>query len=295
MLGAAALAACSRDGVTTGPFDFATTRAFVVGEAAAALGQDGKFRLPASVTQPANEVSQADAARHAVTYVRRFGPSHVARWERELGRRIDLAGLSVCDRAFYSRGAYSIPVDAPTEIRRQLGNRWIVSLCDRQGAPTVALSFSPEATELGTGAEADLPALSEAYFHSAGIPSRVHGPVPISPEAAVAEAVRFARLRVAQVPELVRPAHPASDLLSRWRTSLEAEVQIVARDSTTAPARFTDEVFVGFVESFGAIGVLGATSATQVAPLVLLDDAGREWTLQPAIPRLAWVRRGDTP
>lgn len=294
VLGAAAVGACSRDDVSTNPFDYSTTKDYVVGEAASALGADGKFQLPASVTTPANEISQADAAQIAVGYVQRFGRYHVGRWEMEIGRPIDLDGLSVCDRAFYSRSAYHMPVDAPGEIRRQLGNRWVLSLCDRQGTPTVALSFSPEATELTTDVRASATAVPGAYFRTAGIPARVRGSVPLSPELAAAEASKFALLRVSNIPELVRPAHPESDLLSRWRTPLEAELPLLSINAgASTPARLLNEVFVGFGASFGAIGVLGATSDATVAPLMLRDNTGREWTLQPAAGRqLEWVRRG---
>lgn len=288
------LISCASERVTTTPFDFSTTKDYVTGDAAAALGATGKFRLSESLTNPANEISQAAAEKIAVSYARRFGRYHVGRWEGEVGRRIDLSDLSVCDRAFYSRSAYAIPMDAPKEIRRQLGTRWLVSLCDSRGTPLVSLSFSPEATELGADLSATSLAVPDAYFRSSGIAPSVRVTVPIAPEAAAAEASKFSLLRVSGVPELVRPPHPESDLLSRWRTPLEAELSVLALSSTNSDAsQLTAEVFVGFGASFGAIGVLGATSEMTVPPLVVQDGSGREWTLAPAsVARLEWVRRG---
>lgn len=296
-LGLAASNACARDDLATNPFDFSTTKDFVVGEAANAVGDDGKFEFPLEVTTPPNEVSREIAQRIAVGYVRTFGRSHVGRWQHEVNHTIGLDALQVCDRAHYAQSAYTIPAEAPKEIRRQFGNRWVMSLCDAQGTPTVALSFSPEATSLTPDIAASGGAVPDAYFFSAGIPARVRRPVPLAPEAAVSEASRFAALRIKSVPVLVRPAHPMSDLLSRWRTTLEAEVALVSRSAGSgAPSALFDEVFVGFGETFGATGILAAMTPSESSTLTVKDALGRDWVLPMRDPRnLDWVRRGAVP
>lgn len=285
-------AACEREDIGTNPYDFSTTRNFVTGEAEAAVGVDGKFIFPDSLTHPQNELSREQAQKIAVGYVRLFGRFHVDRWEEESGRRVALAELVVCDRAHYALSAYSIPPQAPRQIRRQFGNRWVMSMCDARGVPVVALSFSPEATDLFAGDTLGRMAVPDAMFFHAGIPSRVRSTVPLSPENAAAEASRFASVRVNQIPVLVRPTWPASDLLSRWRTNLEAPVAIIARTDVDGPSLMADEVFVGFGETFGATGVLGAFGTVQPEDFRVMDSAGGEWVLEVRDSRpINWIRR----
>lgn len=287
--------ACSRDDVVTNPFDYSTTADHVAGAAADALGDDGKFRLPASVTEPTNEIPRSRAEVIAVSYARRWGRFHVGRWEDEIRRSINLNELVVCDRAFYARSAYDLPDEMPQFMRRQLGNRWLVALCDASQAPTVAISFSPEATELsddllGAGGRA----VPGAVFSSAGIPLRVRGPVPVQPEFAVVEASKFSRLRVAQIPELIRPPYPHSDFLARWRMAYTETLPLFVRGSgSSSSPTLTNEVFFGFGDSFGPTGVLSALSATPLPTVALTDPQGTVWTLIPRDSRkLEWASLG---
>lgn len=287
--------ACSRDDVITNPFDYSTTADHVAGEAADALGDDGKFRLPASVTEPSNEIPRSRAEVIAVNYARRWGRFHIGRWEDEIRRSINLNELVVCDRAFYARSAYELPGEMPQFMRRQLGNRWLVALCDAKQVPTVAISFSPEATDLtddllGAGSQA----VPGAVFSSAGIPLRARGPVPLPPEFAVVEASKFSTRRVAQVPELIRPPYPHSDFLARWRVAYTEALPLFVRGSgSSSSPTLTNEVFFGFGDSFGPTGVLVALSAMPLPTVALTDPQGITWTLRPRDARkLEWASLG---
>ncbi len=272
------LAGCS-DGNTWAPVDSTDTQAYVVGAAAEALDENGRFRLPNDVRYPEGELDQSAAGRIAVDYVNAFGRFHVDRWVEEHGSGIDLDGLRVCDRPFYVRSAYRIPLDAPDEIQNSLGPRWIVSLCGPGNRASVTLSFSSRVTALGTADQSAFLTLAPtAHFFSVGIPEFINGPIPAIPEVAVERGARFSGRLISEVPTLVRPAHPQSDLLSRWTTTVNQEVRV--RLSSDEPLISTRDLLVGFGVDFRDSGVFVRTGSQTQSALSIQDSAGREWVLQ---------------
>lgn len=270
-------AACAKDSAWT-PVSRSETQSSVTGAAAAALDESGRFRLPSEVTNPEGHLSQDAAESIALRFVHEFGRFNHARWQQEHGSPIDLARLTICDRAFLVGSAYRIPPDAPEELQNSLGSRWIVSLCEGTSRPAVTLSFAARLTTLLTNDRvAFIQAVPRGGFVSVGIPLHVGSTVPASPEEAVVRVSQFSGRRVAEIPTLVRPAHPQSDLLSRWSTALESEVPVrFASGGTTS----TGSLLVGFGSDFKSRGVFARGGGAPQPTLVMKDREGRDWVLE---------------
>lgn len=228
----------------------------VVGEAAAALGPDGRFQLPdAPGAVTGREVTREKAIQIAKAFVHDFAPLAIAWWEEYYGARINARELVVCDdRAFYAASNYIIEPSASVSIRREIGGHWLVAFCSGGNRQAVSVSFSAEATEIGVHLDRalQLSDMNAGNFFDIGIPAKFpHIPVP--PESAVEFIFKIAGLRVKDVPELVLPPQGYAPQVARWRLVLEKPVLL--RGSKTGRELVTPEVYVGF-EQFGPLEIL---------------------------------------
>lgn len=234
---------------------------FVVGAAAEALDQDGRFRLsPPERTRP-DEISQDRAVAIAAAWVRTFGPIKRPTLEVQHGSPINLAALRPCERVLYAESAFeSLPQDYDPLYHRQYGPWWLVGLCDgSRPVLTVAVSAYASHIELD-GSQLRLPKIRGMDVYLSAVGADWDGPVPDSPERAVRRIAEQTGTRISEVPVLVAPdpalARPQA---ATWRLRTERPVRARGREATLL------EVFVGASNGV-AIGPIRQPPAEVVIP-----------------------------
>ena len=268
------LAACtSDDGVNAPPKRL--TPEFVTGAAAEALQQDGRFTFAPAVTQPRDQLTEAQARTIALHFVRVMAPYLNDSWNRYHGAAVVATALKACDRALYAATPYvSITGNTSELTRRTFGPHWVVPLCVPGGPPQVVVAFSSQATELVTTPSSAPTPWERAAITAFGVP-RTAASWMYNPEQATAYVFRQTGRRVRSVPELVMSPMPISPVLVRWRVDLEGPVSVVGGQSAATRQRAT--LFVGFAEQFSESGLLdfsgvGTREATLNWPDLLTRD-----------------------
>ena len=265
------------------------SRDWVTGAAAAALGPDGRFVMPAPRSPAPLEISEASARAQAVGWARMiaqmtpaggiqsFAPGSGLEFapggtglERDYGGKIPFAQLRDCGRALYAESGYApVPETAPRFVLNGFGSYWIIRLCAPAGDAPIVLAVSttsefvvsdgrlrpsPSATAMGN------------EFRSVAIP-RATPAYPLEPEAAVAIAFRTTGLRVSEIPVFVqrvadygRP-DPFVPQAGRWHVTLESPVHGVGVAS--GAEYVTRDVVVAWPEGLGPDTTLLVALAAQ--------------------------------
>jgi hypothetical protein len=254
---------------STSPETPTVNSSWVTATVAAQLDDEGRFVLAAA---PPGELSEQQAVALASSYARFAGRWLSKTWEQDRGGSIDTEKLAACSRAYYASSAFAPLVATASRSTRQfLGGKWLVSMCATDGTPAVSIAVSSLATELRV-ADGRIVGPGGGQFTSAGIPRFLSG-VPISPEEAAAIASKASGGRVAAIPELVLAGPPFPPQLAKWRIKLDAPVQV--RGMTSSLTRQTDELYVGFGDSWAWTGV--QTGSSTLIPTLYRDaEAGAE-------------------
>ncbi|MDQ3388868.1 MAG: hypothetical protein M3483_05125 [Gemmatimonadota bacterium] len=220
---------------------------FVAGNAAAALGPDGRFALAAPTAPTDVPIITAERAGDlALSTLRTYGTFLEPSWERMRGTDIDLSSVVMEPRIFYAETPYELfPEGAHPAYRRGAGPMYLVYFSSG-GERVLTVGVSAYNTDLGidsTGAP-DVPFYSGNDFMPLGVSPNTAtgwGFVPVSPEEAVAEVAARTGARVAEPPRLVLRGihHPVE---AQWEITLDRPVR--ARAGGRAP-QFTRKLYVG--------------------------------------------------
>jgi hypothetical protein len=232
---------------------------FVTGEAAAALGADGRFVMPGPVYGTAGVpfLTADQALTLARLYPAQFWDGGLdSLFARGHGSPVQLTGLTSCGPVLFANTPLvGTPVDWDPVARRFLGEWWLVGFCDGQGELQGHVAISAYATDLRiVGSYIEFPLNYGVEFQDSGIPASWQAAIPFSAEGAVAAAYRCTGRRTAEVPWLLlHPEFPTT--ASKWRVRLESPVTL--RGSATGHTYETSEVYVGLF----LIGEPGSSAA----------------------------------
>lgn len=295
-LGLALLAACRDTPRIAGPRDVTLSSALVTGDAARALGPDGRFDLhPDLSADPYPQISAATAREIAARFMKIFGPYQQDLYAIEHGASVRVADLTVCGRAFYAESAYApLPPDVSVQYRKLFGPYWIITFC-QAGDPAVSIALSAYDTDVQLAPDGDLNVSAESGYgvFQLGISADQDG-APISPERAVQFAALGSHHRVAGVPHLImRAGGPTYAQVAIWRFDMEVPITVKGRISgqtvtSTAMAVASDYNHMP-VTAFTALPDT-ATSSTELFRYSPIIDGQLG---PPATIRL--VRRADIP
>ena len=215
---------------------------WVTGEAAAALGSDGRFRLPNPTPR---SMSRAHAESLALAISRFYGDPDLlgngrAYLEDEHRGPIDFLHLRLCGRTHYLLSVTTVP-DAPDYVVRYLAPQWVFPLCDRQGIPSLILEVpdAPPAISVSVDGRLTFAPVNGNDWLPQGIPPGVEEGLALTPEQAVAFAAQVSGRRVTRVPEMLMRYNVVRGVATCavWRTELDAPItlhgQTSGRDSTT--------------------------------------------------------------
>lgn len=203
-------------------------RGYLTGAAAAALGPDNQFNLAAATSLNGERIiSERQAKRLAMAFLRTFGPAFRSAWEADRGAPINLAQLSPAPRAYFAQSPYGkVPRDDvhPAD-RRRVGPYYLVTLLEGDN-PAVQMAVSALATDFDIRRNGLLqsPLFTGMDFISEGIPPSGDLYSPLSPEEAVELVGKSTGALVQSVPELVLGDKDDSPLFARWRIDLDREV-----------------------------------------------------------------------
>jgi hypothetical protein len=220
---------------------------YVAGDAALALGADGRFAIPPDVVTGAEAVPIVSAAQARVlarAFTTSFGPVFHSFWERERGGRIDLKALEPSTRVYPLQTPYGAVPDSgchPSWVRHH-GSYYVMTL-DDGGTPNVIMAVSAQTTEYGVAAGGDLtmPNRTGSDFAHEGVRRDFAHSVLLSPEQAVALAARATNAKVTSVPRLVSRGNEWSPTAALWRLTLDRHVAVV---DSGGGARQTDTLYV---------------------------------------------------
>jgi hypothetical protein len=241
-----ALAGCG-DPPTGPPSATRVLPAWVTGEAAAALGPDGRFRFP---TPAPRSMSRAHAESLAIAITRFYGNPDLqgnarAYLEEAHGGPIDFLHLRSCGRVHYLSSVTTVPA-APDYVVRYLAPQWVFPLCDPRGTPSLILEIpdAPAAISIATSGHLTFAPVSGNDWVAQGIPPGVEEGLAVSPEQAVAFAVSRSGRRVARVPQMLMRFGVVRGVATCavWRTELDSPVTLHGRSS--ARVITTTEVFL---------------------------------------------------
>jgi hypothetical protein len=255
---------------------------WVTGDAATALGPDGRFRLPSVnprvMTRQRAEslalgiarwLSDPDLAGNLRAYV-----------EEQHGGPIDFLGLRSCGRSLYQQPVLQTP-DGPDDLIRHHAAQWVIPLCEPSRLPglIVEIPDAPTAMTIDPQGRLQLGPSGTQLYVQGGHPGAEEG-LALTPEQAVAFVFAATRQRVTRVPEMLmrfdsrRWAAPCA----RWHVELEAPVQL----STATSGDITlKEVFV-----YSAPSCLLNSQPTFAVPLADQPDSITLQFLGPANPPL---------
>jgi hypothetical protein len=213
-------------------------RNYVVQEAAAALGSDGRFRIPPDINQTpesSQPLSAARASELAAAFVRSYGLAFLHFWEQDRGGSIELALLEVDPRVYPIQSPFGAvpPAGCHPAFTRLFGSYYQLTL-DEGERSEVLMAVSAQLDDYGVDSQGNLtePSLTGMDFLHEGIPLDGATFSPLSPEQAVAAAARATRARIRSVPVLVRRDPSYSPTVALWRLSLDREVNIALQDGS---------------------------------------------------------------
>ncbi|MGH7657688.1 MAG: hypothetical protein ACREL6_05595, partial [Gemmatimonadales bacterium] len=219
----------------------------VTGAAAAAVGADGRFKLPAPPAGSEEEISGERAVELAAAWGRQFASFFERKVESTRGMPVDINNLKPCGRPLYASGNYEpLPATVPLIFRRPFQSYWFVALCGRSGEPEVSLAVSATSTDLTlVDGRIRFPPLNGNNFYVTGIPRHWNGgPLPYSPEAAALEAAGRTARQVTLVPELRMPdLGKTIPQGARWLVTIDAKVSMQGEKRAHLPP--TRQFFVG--------------------------------------------------
>jgi hypothetical protein len=227
---------CDRNPTPSGPGSTPLVASYVTGAAAAALRSDGTF-VQDSPDSPDGTpiISEKQAGKLALAYVRAFGRSFHRDWERDRGGSIDLTMLTV-GRIYFAHSPYgAFPSGFQPAMRRMYGPYYLVPL-ESNGTPVILMAVSAYNTDVGIDDQGGivLPKLSGMGFIHVGIPMTASLFAPLSPEEAVKKAFDAGHARVAEPPQLVLLGRRKSPLLAAWQITLDHGIPTRARDEQSA-------------------------------------------------------------
>ena len=244
---ASATASCSS--TPTGlneEFVLAALPTWVVGEAADAIGADGRFRLapPLESAYPTIDAQRAGALASA--YVRTFlrTPSTLTvQVEKQHGEDIDFGALRLHERPYFVPTPYEALHDTlPPYTLRAYGSWYLVWFADE--GPVLSVAVSAHSTHLRIDADGRVvfPRVYGNEFRTVGTRAKSTWSYPLTPEQAVVHVGRIANVRTVAVPEAYRPAEPFFPQYIYWRLVLEKAVS--ARRVEDGVNLRTDVLFV---------------------------------------------------
>lgn len=230
--------------------EFPDVRDWTVGNAAAALGPDGRFRLPDPQQDPdrLEIVSSQRALELALAWKsERFqGVSSGGIIEHRHGAPIDWDEVTVSDDRpiLFQEAVYEpLPEEAPFFLQVALGPEYVIPLY-QNGDQAALLSVVAHASHLSID-EADhisRDTYMGVEFSLVVLPRNAEAGLPPSPERAVATVASEVGVPVSEVPRLIRPQSPLSGALASWEVVLTEEVEVVVLES--GERILTDTVFV---------------------------------------------------
>lgn len=263
------ITACS-DGGFSPSFAFARAdTAWLVGNAAAALGSDGRLAL-ATPRQAPREIGAEAARAQAIAWARSMATAIGnlrPTLEQHHGAPISWRTLRDCDRLYYVRSSSeNIPDSASPWIHNAYGPKWLVRLCEDAPSIPVVLAIAANSDLAIVDGRLRLPPFnSGSWFHSWGI-ALGNLPLPLEPESAIGFAFRMTGARVSDVPELIErnlgdgPASVAAPC-AFWEVQLERPVR--GTGTVTGDAYETDRLRVGRVACDKGDTSLFVAQATQ--------------------------------
>lgn len=214
----------------------------LTGAAAAAVGSDGLFDLEAPAETQYPILTQLEAERLALGFVKEYARSTLVRFETQHGGPIDLASLRQCLRSLYAESPYvRVPDATPRYLVRALGPQWVVTLCAASGVPQLKVAVAAYGTDIVIqgGRLAFGPERGGEFFPST-IP--LGSISPISPERAVEIAAAISKRRISSVPRLMHRGSGFSGLGAVWQLRLESPAEF---ESETGEVISADVVYVG--------------------------------------------------
>lgn len=231
---AVALVACRDVGPTRPEVELdPDIRGYVVEEAAAALGSDGHFHVsPDLSSRPQGPVtiSALRASQLAAAFVKSYGPTVIAFWQRDRGASIDLGRLRIDPRVYPIESPYdTVPsIGCHPAFVRLFGPYYQVTFKDG-GQAEVMIAVSGELTDFGVDGDGYLvePPLIGMDFVHEGIPLSDASVLLISPEQAVAIVARATGAQIRSVPTLVLRGIDYSPTLALWRVETDRDITVV--------------------------------------------------------------------
>jgi hypothetical protein len=232
------VAACDRSAVPSDPAPTPLVASYVTGAAALALQSNGTFVSDSPESPDGTPmISEKRAGQLALAYVRSFGRSFHANWERQRGSSIDLTMLSV-GRTYFAHSPYgAFPKGFHPAMRRTYGPWYLVTL-ESNGTPVIIMAVSAYNTDVGIDATGNivLPKLGGMEFIHGGIPTTASIYAPMSPEEAVKKAFDAGHTQITEPPQLVLPGRPKSPLLAVWELKLAHDIPSRAQNEQASHA-----------------------------------------------------------
>lgn len=213
----------------------------VTGAAAASIGDNGLFLLPAAPSEGYPQITAQQARALAAVWLRSYAPLVRTQLQREHGGPLDFAHLQEC-RIVYARTPYQpLPAEAPLALRNLVAGKFLVTFCNGI-TPAISVSIASSAVHLDIqGDFIVFPREHGNEFVGYGIPRGFSG-APLSPEHAAGVAYSRTVRRVSEVRELwLRHAFHAPQN-AVWRLRLVSSIAF--RSGADLPVRETSEVFV---------------------------------------------------
>lgn len=209
--------------------DAAQGAANLSGAALAALRPDNTFDLAAAASLNGDRlISQAQAKRLAMAFVRTFGQAFLPTWESDRGGTINLSRIRAGKRAYFAQSPYAaLTADGIHQAdRRVVGPYYLVTLFDGE-EPVIQIAVSALLTKYGVSANGLLESEKQTGmdFITEGIPRNGEF-APVSPEEAAALAAVGTNTTVQTVPQLMLPGFPYSPVLARWKVDLADSIDV---------------------------------------------------------------------
>lgn len=243
------------------PTEPRVSSAWLSGNAAEAVGSDGRFHLQVVQRHPLAEIPATQAVVIATAWTHSDGPWLRGTFEQDRGAVVDPRHVDQCGRVFYADTPYQdLPSSASHTIQTVFGPWWLVTLCDNRG-PAISVAVSAYSTNLKV-ADGSVVGIGNELF-ATGIPTDLSS-VPMSPEEAVQLAVSETGARVSEVPSLVMAPRPSAPQTATWLITLDRPISIRGVHSGTT--RTTNRILVGFEETWHTKAIQAADPS---APAVL--------------------------
>ena len=301
---AAALTACGSDG--SGPPHTHSTpvivdRAWVAGDAAAALTETGSVQTAEPSRRAYPQLTRHAAVRLAEAWIQRFGVNYSELVSRDRAAAVDVRALDPClDGHVYAESPYQdVAADVSTAVRREYGPYWIIALCtsEREKVATLAVSaFASESVFVPEPRGQRPVQLGNEYFVG-GVP-RAWGDFPIGPEAAIKLAYMATHERVVSQPMLVQRALPNAPQAALWRLRIERPARVRMVDSGDSGLRTVSEVFVGMSRGQARIYIavdIQPSAVEVVSPVRLAPKGVSTAAIAPEVADVVVGRRDGFP